>query len=80
VKLVGTGGVASAGPLTFLAGAGEWRLCLPKTRFLLQPPMGGVRGPETDIEIEAIEIIKMRERIDRIIARERGEDGLPTGW
>ena len=35
--------------------------------------MGGVRGPATDINIEAIEIIKMRERINRIIARETGQ-------
>ena len=35
--------------------------------------MGGVRGPATDIKIEAQEIIKMRERINRIIARETGQ-------
>ena len=35
--------------------------------------MGGVRGPATDIDIEAREIIKMRERINRIIARETGQ-------
>ena len=36
--------------------------------------MGGVRGPATDIDIEAREIIKMRERINRIIAHETGQD------
>ena len=35
--------------------------------------MGGMRGPATDIEIEAREILKMRERINRIIARETGQ-------
>ncbi|MDO9714719.1 ATP-dependent Clp protease proteolytic subunit, partial [Paracraurococcus lichenis] len=51
----------------------ERRFCLPNTRFLLHQPMGGVRGPATDIDIEAREIIKMRERINRIIARETGQ-------
>jgi ATP-dependent Clp protease, protease subunit len=73
VRIIGTGWVASAGALIFLAGAKERRLCLPNTRFLLHQPMGGVRGPATDIDIEAREIIKMRERINRIIARETGQ-------
>jgi len=73
VRVIGTGWVASAGALIFLAGAKERRLCLPNTRFLLHQPMGGVRGPATDIDIEAREIIKMRERINRIIAAETGQ-------
>ena len=73
VRVIGTGWVASAGALIFLAGAKERRLCLPNTRFLLHQPMGGVQGPATDIDIEAREIIKMRERINRIIARETGQ-------
>jgi ATP-dependent Clp protease, protease subunit len=73
VRVVGTGWVASAGALIFLAGARERRFCLPNTRFLLHQPMGGVRGPATDIDIEAREIVKMRERINRIISRETGQ-------
>lgn len=73
VRVIGTGWVASAGALIFLAGARERRLCLPNTRFLLHQPMGGVRGPATDIDIEAREILKMRERINQIIARETGQ-------
>jgi ATP-dependent Clp protease, protease subunit len=73
VRIIGTGWVASAGALIFLAGVKERRFCLPNTRFLLHQPMGGVRGPATDIDIEAREIIKMRERINRIIARETGQ-------
>jgi ATP-dependent Clp protease protease subunit len=72
VRVIGTGWVASAGALIFLAGAKERRLCLPNTRFLLRR-WGGVCGPATDINIEAIEIIKMRERINQIIARETGQ-------
>ncbi len=73
VRVIGTGWVASAGALIFLAGRKEHRVCLPNTRFLLHQPMGGVRGPATDIDIEAREIIKMRERINRIIAHETGQ-------
>lgn len=74
VRVIGTGWVASAGALIFVAGKKERRLCLPNTRFLLHQPMGGVRGPATDIDIEAREIIKMRERLNRLFARETGKD------
>jgi ATP-dependent Clp protease, protease subunit len=60
VRVIGTGWVASAGALIFLAGAKTRRFCLPNTRFLLHQPMGGVRGPANDISIEAVEIIKIR--------------------
>ena len=73
VRVIGTGWVASAGALIFLAGRKENRLCLPNTRFLLHQPMGGVRGPATDIDIEAREIIKMRARINRMFADETGQ-------
>jgi ATP-dependent Clp protease protease subunit len=73
VRMIGTGWVASAGALIFLAGKKERRYCLPQTRFLLHQPMGGVRGPAVDIDIEAREIIKMRERLNRLIATETGQ-------
>lgn len=73
VKVIGTGWVASAGAHIFLGATKENRFCLPNTRFLLHQPMGGVRGQASDIEIEAEEIVKMRERVNRIIARETGQ-------
>ena len=73
VRMIGTGWVASAGAHIFLGATKENRFCLPNTRFLLHQPMGGVHGPASDIEIEAEEILKMRERINRIIARETGQ-------
>jgi ATP-dependent Clp protease, protease subunit len=73
VRMIGTGWVASAGALIFAAGHKDRRFCLPATRFLLHQPMGGVRGPATDIDIEAREIIKMRERLNRLFARETGQ-------
>ncbi|GAA4477950.1 ATP-dependent Clp protease proteolytic subunit [Gluconacetobacter asukensis] len=73
VNVIGTGWVASAGALIFAAGNPQRRYCLPNTRFLLHQPMGGVRGPATDIDIEAREIVKMRERLNRLFARETGQ-------
>ena len=73
VKVVGTGWVASAGAHIYLGAHKENRFCLPNTRFLLHQPLGGVRGQASDIQIEAEEIIKMRDRVNRIIARETGQ-------
>jgi ATP-dependent Clp protease, protease subunit len=73
IYMIGTGWVASAGALIYAAGEKKYRFCLPNTRFLLHQPMGGVQGPATDIEIEAREIIKMRERLSQIIATETGQ-------
>jgi len=73
VKIVGTGWVASAGAHIFLGAKKENRLCLPFTRFLLHQPLGGVQGQASDITIEAEEILKMRERLNREIAAETGQ-------
>jgi len=73
VKVIGTGWVASAGAHIFLGAHKENRYCLPNTRFLLHQPLGGVRGQASDISIEAEEILKMRERLNRVIARETGQ-------
>jgi ATP-dependent Clp protease protease subunit len=73
VKVIGTGWVASAGAHIYLGAQKENRLCLPNTRFLLHQPAGGVRGQASDIQIEAEEIIKMRDRVNRMIAKETGQ-------
>ena len=73
VKMIGTGWVASAGAHIFLGAERGNRFCMPNTRFLLHQPLGGVAGQASDITIEAEEILKMRERINRIIARETGQ-------
>jgi ATP-dependent Clp protease protease subunit len=73
VKAIGTGWVASAGAHIFLGAKKENRLCLPNTRFLLHQPAGGMRGQASDIQIEAEQIIKMRDRVNRMIARETGQ-------
>ncbi len=73
VKMIGTGWVASAGAHIYLGARKENRFCLPQTRFLLHQPLGGVRGQVSDITIEAEEILKMRERLNRVIAKETGQ-------
>ena len=73
VIMIGTGWVASAGALIFLAAKKENRICLPNTRFLLHQPLGGIGGPAADMEIEAREIVSMRRRINEIISRETGQ-------
>ena len=73
VKVIGTGWVASAGAHIYLAAAKENRYCTPNTRFLLHQPMGGVGGKATEIDIEAKEILKMRDRLNHVIAQETGQ-------
>lgn len=73
IKMIGTGWVASAGTHIYLAADKANRLCLPNTRFMVHQPAGGIRGTASDIEIEAEEILKMQERINRTIADETGQ-------
>ncbi len=73
VTVIGTGWVASAGVHIYLGAAQERRYCTPNTRFLLHQPMGGIGGSAVDMEIEAREILKMRDRLNRIIASETGQ-------
>lgn len=73
VRILGTGWVASAGALIFAAAAREDRFCLPNTRFLLHEPRGGVGGAASDVQIQAREILRMRERLNRIFAAATGQ-------
>jgi ATP-dependent Clp protease, protease subunit len=73
VRVIGTGWVASAGALIFVGAAKENRFCLPNTRFLLHQPSGGMMGTATDIGIQAEQIIKMRDRLNKIFAMETGQ-------
>ncbi|HSH46650.1 MAG TPA: ATP-dependent Clp protease proteolytic subunit [Longimicrobiales bacterium] len=73
VRMVGTGWVASAGALIYVAVPQERRYSLPNTRFLLHQPAGGTRGTAADVEIEAREILKMRERLNRVFAEQTGQ-------
>jgi ATP-dependent Clp protease protease subunit len=73
VNMIGTGWVGSAATHMYLAVPKERRFCTPNTRFLIHQPSGGAGGQATDIAIHAQEIIKARERVARVIARETGK-------
>ena len=73
VNIIGTGWVASAGALIYVAVPRERRYCLPNTRFLLHQPAGGAGGTAADIAIEAREIVKMRERLNALMAKATGQ-------
>ena len=73
VRIVGTGWVGSIATHLYLAPEREHRFCLPNTRFLIHQPAGGFGGDASDIEIHAREILKTRERINRIIAERTGQ-------
>lgn len=66
---------ASMGALLLAAGEDGRRLCLPNARILIhQPIMGGVSGQASDIDIQAQEILSLRERINRILSRHTGQE------
>ena len=73
VKVIGTGWVASAATTIFLAAKKENRFSLPNTRFLVHQPSGGSMVDATDIAIQAQQIVKMRARINQLIAMETGQ-------
>lgn len=73
VKTIGTGWVASAGTHIYLGADKAHRYAMPNTRFMIHQPLGGMRGTASDIEIEAEEIMKAHERINRTIAEETGQ-------
>ncbi len=72
VRVVGTGWVASAATNIYLAAKKENRYSLPNTRYLVHQPSGGSRGDATDIKIQMEEILKTKQRINKIIAEETG--------
>jgi ATP-dependent Clp protease protease subunit len=64
---------ASAAVIVLLASPKERRLSLPNARFLIHQPSSGIRGSAADIQIEASEIIKLREKGNKLIADETGQ-------
>lgn len=73
IIMIGTGWVASAGILIYLAAKKENRYSLLNTRYLIHQPSGGAYGQATDIKIEAEEIIKMKKRLNKIISDGTGQ-------
>jgi len=68
------GVAASAAVLILLGAESENRVSLPNSRILIHQPSTGVHGTASDIQIEASEILKCREKINRMIAEETNQE------
>jgi ATP-dependent Clp protease, protease subunit len=64
---------ASMGALLLTAGAKGKRFALPHARILIHQPLGGFQGQATDVEIQAREILRLREELNEIMARHTGQ-------
>lgn len=73
VRTIGSGWVASAGALIFVAAKKENRYCLPNTRFLIHQPSGGIGGTSSDMMIQAEQVRLMRDRLNQIFAEATGQ-------
>ena len=73
VTTICMGQAASMGALLLAAGAEGKRYSLPHARVMIHQPLGGVQGQATDIEIQAKEILKIKETIHRILAQHTGQ-------
>ncbi|MBW1925704.1 MAG: ATP-dependent Clp endopeptidase proteolytic subunit ClpP [Deltaproteobacteria bacterium] len=67
------GQAASMGAMLLAAGAKGKRYTLPNVRILIHQPMGGFQGQATDIDIHAREILKLREKLNEILAAHSGQ-------
>lgn len=67
------GSAASMASVLLAAGTKGKRSILPHARVMIHQPMGGVQGQSSDIQIEAREILKIREQMDGILARHTGQ-------
>lgn len=70
VQAICAGLTASAAVIVLLGSPRERRLSLPNARILIHQPSTGIHGSASDIQIEASEILKIREKINRLIAEE----------
>ena len=67
------GQAASMGALLLASGAKGKRYALPNARIMIHQPMGGFQGQATDIDIHAREILRMREDLNKILAKHTGK-------
>jgi len=73
VIIIGSGCVASAGALIYVAAKKEHRYALPNTCFLLHQPSGGMQGPASNMQIYSNEIVRMKNRLNLIFADATGQ-------
>jgi len=73
VATVCIGQAASMGAVLLAAGSKGRRRLLPNARVMIHQPHGGARGQATDIEIQAKEIVQMRQKLNEILAKHTGQ-------
>ncbi|MHB1566709.1 MAG: ATP-dependent Clp endopeptidase proteolytic subunit ClpP [Acidiferrobacter sp.] len=74
VSTVCVGQAASMGALILAGGAQGKRYALPHARMMVHQPSGGFQGQATDIDIQAREILRVRERLNQILVKHTGQD------
>lgn len=74
VSTICMGQAASMGAFLLAAGAQGKRYGLPNSRILIHQPMGGFQGQATEIDIQAREILKLRDNLNALLARHTGQD------
>ena len=74
VSTVCVGQAASMGALILAGGAAGKRHALPHSRIMIHQPMGGFQGQASDIDIHAKEILRLRERLNRIMVKHTGKN------
>jgi ATP-dependent Clp protease protease subunit len=73
VSTICLGQAASMGALLLAGGTRGKRYCLPHSRMMLHQPSGGFQGQASDIDIHAREVLKLRERLNAILAKHTGQ-------
>ena len=73
VSTICIGQAASMGAVLLAGGAQGKRFCLPHARMMIHQPHGGTQGQAVDIEIQAREILELRERLNTILAKHTGQ-------
>ena len=73
INTICLGQAASMGALLLAAGTKGKRFALPNARVMIHQPMGGYQGQATEIDIHAREILKIRERLNEILAKHTGQ-------
>lgn len=73
IETICMGQAASGAALLLAAGAKGKRFALPHARIMIHQPYGGAQGQASDIQIQAKEIVRMREELDRILASHTGQ-------
>lgn len=79
VSTLCTGMAASMGAFLLAAGAKGKRFSLPNSRIMIHQPLGGAQGQASDIEIQAREILYLRERLNGILAEKTGKTAEQIG-